>query len=95
MMSVLPEVGSVLKMIPATSGTSASIINLDRDPERQYVLTVIGYAVVVDAAWEDGGVVRYSTSIEPVVIRDDHVATVRAYLDGRQAYPDELRVEPS
>jgi hypothetical protein len=48
--------GSALNMIPATSGTSALIRSFD--PERQYVLTVIGYAVVVDAAWKEGGVVR-------------------------------------
>ena len=89
-MNVLPEMGSVLNMIPATPGTSASIINYDT--ERQYAVTVIGYAVVVDADWVKDGVAHYTTRIEPVIIRDDRVATVSTYLDGRNDYLDVLQV---
>jgi hypothetical protein len=101
-MNVLPEVGSVLNMIPATSGTRVRIVRPDMRFER-YEFPVISYAVVVVRAWkDDAGAAHYSTTIEPVVISDgNNVTTVGAYRDAKKAQEgitaimEELWIEPS
>lgn len=97
MTNVLPEVGSVLTMMPAASGTVVRIQMFDHPMTptmREY--SVIAFAVVVDWSAVEDGVARYSTRIDPVIIVEgvsSYPTTLGAHLDGKRALVDEICVK--